>query len=597
MNYELLMPQPDNLIKKELSAIEWVFANRGILPEDIHHYLNTTEQDIINPRFLNNMQQGAKMLISHLLYGDKIFIQIDSDVDGYTSAAALINYLNMIAPGLTQQNITYRIHEGKQHGLILDTIPEDVKLVIAPDSGSSDYDIHQVLKEKGIDVLVLDHHEANKVSEYACVINNQLCDYPNKNISGVGVVYKFCQYIDSFFPKEQRKSNQLLDLVAVGCVADMMDLRDFETKELITLGVHNINNPFIKAFTKVQDYSLKGKLTPFGIAFYIAPYINATIRVGTLEEKILLFESMLDFRADEQIPSTKRGCKGQFESRVEQACRVCKNIKNRQEKLVEASLSMIQTLIQENNLLDLPVIIIQLEEPIDENLTGLIANKIMSNYMQPVLILNHHIETNEETGEIITDKWMGSGRNATYSSLENFRDFIEKSNVVEFAQGHAGAFGVSILNKNIDLLKQYIKKELKDFNFTNSYRVDFIWNACEIDKYQDDIIKIGELSDIWGQGLKEPYVAIENVKINKDNIILMSPDKKPTLKITLPNGLTLIKFKSSQEEFDLLQPTSEDNCVLINIVGTCNLNKWLGNINPQIIIEDYNVITSTYYYF
>lgn len=165
---------------------------------------------------------------------------------------------------------------------------------------------------------------------------------------------------------------------------------------------------------------------------------------------------------------------------------------------MEASLSMIQTLIQENNLLDLPVIIIQLEEPIDENLTGLIANKIMSNYMQPVLILNHHIETNEETGEIIADKWMGSGRNATYSTLENFRDFIEKSNVVEFAQGHAGAFGVSILDKNISLLKQYIKKELKDFNFTNSYRVDFIWNACEIDKYQDDIIKIGELSDIWG---------------------------------------------------------------------------------------------------
>lgn len=215
MNYELLMPQPDNLIKKELSAIEWVFANRGILPEDIHHYLNTTEQDIINPRFLNNMQQGAKMLISHLLHGDKIFIQIDSDVDGYTSAAALINYLNMIAPGLTQQNITYRIHEGKQHGLILDTIPQDVKLVIAPDSSSSDYDIHQALKEKGIDVLVLDHHEANKVSEYACVINNQLCDYPNKNISGVGVVYKFCQYIDSFFPKDKHADN-LLDLVAVG---------------------------------------------------------------------------------------------------------------------------------------------------------------------------------------------------------------------------------------------------------------------------------------------------------------------------------------------------------------------------------------------
>ena len=77
----------------------------------------------------------------------------------------------------------------------------------------------------------------------------------------------------------------------------------------------------------------------------------------------------------------------------------------------------------------------------------------------------------------------------------------------------------------------------------------------------------------------------------------MSPDKKPTLKIILPNELTLIKFKSSQEEFDLLQPTSEDNCVIIDIVGTCNLNEWLGNITPQIIVEDYNVITPSYYYF
>lgn len=77
----------------------------------------------------------------------------------------------------------------------------------------------------------------------------------------------------------------------------------------------------------------------------------------------------------------------------------------------------------------------------------------------------------------------------------------------------------------------------------------------------------------------------------------MSPDKKPTLKITLPNGLTLIKFKSSQEEFDLLQPTSEDNCILINAVGTCNLNVWNGNFNPQIIIEEYDIIHRLTYYF
>lgn len=78
------------------------------------------------------------MLIQHLAQNDKIFIQVDSDVDGYTSAAILINYLYMIAPNVVQNNISYRMHEGKQHGIILDTIPEDVKLVIVPDAGSND---------------------------------------------------------------------------------------------------------------------------------------------------------------------------------------------------------------------------------------------------------------------------------------------------------------------------------------------------------------------------------------------------------------------------------------------------------------------------
>jgi single-stranded-DNA-specific exonuclease len=95
-----------------------------------------------------------------------------------------------------QNNIYYRIHTGKQHGIILDTIPKDVKLVIAPDSSSNDYDEHKALYERGVDVLVIDHHEADTISEYACIINNQLCDYPTKSLSGVGMVYKFCSYLD-----------------------------------------------------------------------------------------------------------------------------------------------------------------------------------------------------------------------------------------------------------------------------------------------------------------------------------------------------------------------------------------------------------------
>lgn len=64
-----------------------------------------------------------------------------------------------------------------------------------------------------------------------------------------------------------------------------------------------------------------------------------------------------------------------------------------------------------------------------------------------------------------------------------------------------------------------------------------------------DILEIANLNHLWGTGIEEPYIAIENIKIT-DNIILMSPDKNPTMKILLPNGITAIKFKSSAEEVE-----------------------------------------------
>lgn len=89
---------------------------------------------------------------------------IDSDADGFTSAAILINYLNILFPGLTQNNISYGCHEGKAHGLsdIIDwVLKQDYKLIICPDSSSNDYEEHKRCYENGIDVLVIDHHEAD----------------------------------------------------------------------------------------------------------------------------------------------------------------------------------------------------------------------------------------------------------------------------------------------------------------------------------------------------------------------------------------------------------------------------------------------------
>ena len=413
---------------KSLSVVEQIFINRGFKKEDVPHYLDTSALDVLDPGRLANIDEGVKMLITHIKNNDRIFIQVDSDCDGFTSAALLINYLNRLFPSFVQNNIIYALHDGKQHGIILDKIPENVKLVIAPDSSSNDYDIHKELAERGIDVLVIDHHEAEKVSEYACVINNQLCDYPTKTLSGVGVVYKFCSRIDQLL--NQDIADDYLDLVAVGMVGDVMDLRDYETKYLITKGCNVVRNPHLKTRMSTSEYVLRGSLTPFGISFYVAPFINAVNRSGTYSEKLLTFESMLEFKAYEQIPSTKRGCSGQMETRVEQAIRTCNNIKNRQSKSEEATSATIEKLIKDRDLLSNKLLIVAVpkEQAIDVNLAGLIANQLASKYQKPTLILN---ERQHDDGIW----WEGSGRNFANSPLTGFRSFLVNSELCEYAEG------------------------------------------------------------------------------------------------------------------------------------------------------------------
>lgn len=124
------------------------------------------------------------------------------------------------------------------------------------------------------------------------------------------MVYKFCCYLDELI--NQNIASKFIDLAILGIIADMMDLRSFEVRELINEGLNNIRNPFFKEMIAANEISINraGGLNPHTISFYIAPYINAITRVGTMEEKMLLFESMLDFKAYDLIPSTKRGCAG-----------------------------------------------------------------------------------------------------------------------------------------------------------------------------------------------------------------------------------------------------------------------------------------------
>lgn len=371
-----------------------------------------------------------------------------------------------------------------------------------------------------------------------------------------------------------------------------MELRDMELRHLVTRGLSHLRNPYIKEIRERNAFSIDraGGLNPFSVSFFIAPYVNATIRIGSQQEKLILFESMLDYRGYELIPSTKRGCKGQAETRVEQACRNCNNLKNKQTKARDASLDAIRFVIEEQNLLEHKILAIKLPKELEteENLTGLIANQLASEYQRPILLLN---EKYDENGALV---WRGSGRNYANSKIENLRELVLEAPGVEYAQGHGNAFGISICGDLFEDFINHIDSKLKDFDFSPCYKVDFIFQGKDFKG--SDILKIAELKSIWGQGVEEPLIAIEGIHVDKHNVQLLSRDKNPTLKITLDNGIDILKFRSSEEEFE--QFTNSDlGCVNINVVGKCDRNEWNGRITPQIHIEEYEIVGVKKYYF
>ena len=584
MKYSLIKPDSE-----KYSGIERIFYNRGFLPEDIEHYLNVTEKDTNSASLLSNIKDGVRLLSKHILLKDRIGILVDADADGYTSAALVYNYLNDIFPIWSQNHLTYFIHEDKKHGLsdsIDKILDSGIKLILVIDAGGTDGEYIETLKEHDIDTIIIDHHHTElEGNTSAIIINNQLGDYPNKTLSGVGVAYKFCQYIDELLG--HNKADNYLDLVAVGCVADLMPLTDYETLYYIRTGLANIKNPFLKEMVKRQEYTIfkHGKLDPFCVSFYIAPYINATVRVGTIEDKQILFESMLNNKGMELIPTNKRGHKGELIPRAEEAVRIVTNVKTRQNQLRDDNLKVIEQIIEEKDLLKNKIIAVKLSKSlnIDKNILGLIANILMEKYQRPILLLNEV----EEDGELY---WTGSGRNYDNSEIEDLRGFLESLNYVEWASGHSSAFGTCIKDEDFNNFIEYTNKDLEDFDFSRQYKVDFIFKNTTFDK--KIILDINSLKEYWGQHFEEPLVAIENFGISKENLDLLSKDKNPTLKIKLNNGVELIKFNSSLEEYEQL--AIDGKIVKINAVGTCTYNYWNGVTTPQILIKDYEIIDSFY---
>ncbi|MFR2314877.1 DHH family phosphoesterase [Terrisporobacter sp.] len=555
MKYKLKGSQNPDIIQR-------IFENRNINAEQRHKFLKPVLENIQNPRIYKNMESAVRLYLAHVKNGSKILVVVDSDCDGYCSNAAFVNYTKEV---LNHNNIVYIMHEDKRHGFtrsimeqILEIRPD---LVVMIDAGSNDYEEHEILYNTEIPVIILDHHECEKESKYALVVNNQLCEDGNKTLSGGGMVMKFMELVDQLTGKNA--AEKYMDLVAVSLVADSMLMTEEETRYYVLEGLNNIKNPMLKVFAEeITDKNFNS------ISYNIAPSINSIIRVGDMEHKVNLFDALLGSNRTEMI---KLRGQGEVEmSLVDYIIKIASRLKSKQNRIIKRVLEDENTTIITDNL---PITFMFHNDEEALSLSGLIASKVAEMYDKPALVLRKKDDS----------FYHGSAR--SIDSIPNFKDILENTSKFDFCQGHQGAFGVKIfINKFNELLMDLTNTKFKTEE--TIYEVD----AAYVDGVVSamDIIAVDELKNHWCRGFEKPLFYIKLSDISSREVVTMGAAGN-SVKIH-KNYISFVKFKCSEEELDeLLKHKNFD----MEIIGTFNLNEWNGRTMPQVIIEDFKVTKRT----
>lgn len=551
--------------------LENIFFNKGIY--DIEGFLNLDKSVLENPENYDNMEEGYQLLKNNL---DKnIGLLVDCDPDGYTSASAIYLYIQKLNPSA---NIQTFFHRGKKHGLtdeksVDEILKSDISLLIMPDAGSNDYEQHKKLKDKGINILVLDHHEAEKYSEDAVVINNQLSNkVKNKQLSGVGIVYKFLQYYDK---KEKTKyANEFLDLVALGNISDSMSTLSEETRFLCLEGLKN-KNLSNGLFTELLDKYVTDEVNMMNVAWNLTPKVNAIIRSGTQKDKFELFQAFIN--PTEQIKFKKNSrTKEEIVDLSTKITAISEQLKKKQDTEVKEGMALVEDKIDDTK----KVIIIELDdEELDKSFTGLVANKYVGIYNRPIVLLQK-TKRNTYTGSVRCPELV--------YDIDNFKEFIRESELFITCEGHPNAFGVEIKVENVKQFGEWVEDKLKDKEISvgGIYEVEGIISADDLE--EDFVKEVGNYSKIWGTDLPEPLFLIEGVKINSSDIKMVFNKTILTFEY---NYIQYQKRYCSRVFRERLNVDSEEDVELeLNVVGKFINEKYNGNKYPKVDIVEVQIL-------
>src|SRR5579859_992177 len=429
------------LSKEQFQAVEeagidslhaQLLYNRGIKTvEEMKAFIRAQYDETRDPLTLIDMPRAVARIRQALENREHITVYGDYDADGVTSSALLFRVLRTLKQpdAALDYHIPHRLRDGC--GLNIAALDQlkarGTQLIITTDFASSDVEQVAYAQAQGMDVIITDHHHPPAELPQAWAMVNPWrpdCAYGERYLCGVGIAFKLSQALYRAYGRDREEEMDLLDLVAVGTVADIAPLLG-ENHTLVRLGMQRLNatrKPGLQALIRHAGLQ-PGRIRERDIAFALAPRINAA---GRMQDASIAFELLVTDNEEEA-----RACVAQLEqlnlSRQQQTEELMRNVRE-------------QARLQPGK----PVVLVNGDDW-HEGIIGLVAGKLAEEINKPVLVLSNDRGTHLSRGSARSQK--------NFNIIEALRAFADH---LERYGGHAQAAGFTIRSERIEALHDHL---------------------------------------------------------------------------------------------------------------------------------------------
>ena len=496
--------------------------------------------DLPKPSTFKDMDRATARIVKAIHTGEKIMLIGDYDVDGVTSTTLMKMFFNDIGVDL-EWLIPNRFKDG--YGLSPNLIPrvEGYDLVITVDNGISAVYASQLCKERGVDLIITDHHIVPSVIPQAYAIVDQKqeeCTFPYEEVCGAQIAWYLIASLNKAL-NSQIDIKPYLGLVSIAIIADMMPLQHIN-RAMVTAGLKLLNRselPAIQAFMEKLD---KMALNADDIGFQIAPVLNSSGRMDDAKWSVefLLSDNIYDARV-----------------RLDRLIDF-----NTSRKAIEQQIT--DEAIEKANLND-NVLVISGEEW-HEGVVGIVAARVGRRFEKPTIIL-----TKSEQGEL-----KGSGRSFNICNLfkitEPCRPLLHKFG------GHDAAVGLSLASENLEQFRKQINQNYKAQNYKETHFDPDILGELHFSHINFNLVNAMKSYEPYGQGNPRPKFISSNVIIEDVND--MGKEKEHRRFTFSQNGITqqAVLFKT-KEVFHIGQ--------VVTVIYGINENHFNNRVTLQLMVE------------